>query len=527
MASKCLRCEFVRPHIFNLYRFIILILMTVRTRIAPSPTGAPHVGTAYMALFNLAFSRKHEGKMILRIEDTDQARSSRESEESIISSLKWLGLDWDEGPDCGGDFGPYRQSERLEIYEREIQKLVDNGYAYPCFCTPERLDELRKSQMERKETPRYDGLCEGLSKEEVEEKISRGEKYVIRLKIPSDGCCTFEDELRGEVSIDWSQIDHQIIRKSDGFPTYHLASVVDDYYMGITHVIRGEEWINSTPKHILLYQAFGWKVPSFAHLPLLRNPDKSKLSKRKNPTSIRYYKDAGFLPEAVINYLGMMGYTLPDQREIFNLEELSESYDIKRMSLGGPIFDVSKLKWLNGRHLREKLEPGEVLERLIQWKANPEFLGKILPLALKRLETLADFFPLAHFLFNNAPDYTVEELTGKLEVGQVSKIFKIAEWEMEKVTNWNRDELSSLFQKIAEIEELKLKQLLSPFFVAVSGSTVSLPLFDGIALLGPDLARTRFRIALEKLSATGNGLSKKGLKKLEKEYSSKYGNRID
>jgi len=501
--------------------------MTIRTRIAPSPTGSPHVGTAYMALFNLAFARKHGGKMILRIEDTDQSRSTKESEDAILSSLKWLGLNWDEGPDCGGEFGPYRQSERLEIYKAAIQNLVDAGYAYPCFCTAERLNEVRKKQMENKETPRYDAHCLSLSKEEIEQKMQAGEKYVYRLKIPNEGVCEFEDELRGKVSIEWSQVDHQIIQKSDGFPTYHLASVVDDYHMKISHVIRGEEWINSTPKHILLYEGFGWKPPRFAHLPLLRNPDKSKLSKRKNPTSIDYYKDAGFLPEAVVNYLGMMGYTLPDQREMFDFKEMSDSFDIKRMSLGGPIFDIAKLKWLNGRYLREKLTSGEVLQRMIEWKANPEFLGKILPLALQRLETLSDFFPLAEFLLNDAPEYEVDDLEGKLEPGIAAKLLKIAEWELEKISSWDRECLSSLFQQIAETEELKLKQILAPFFVAISGSTISLPLFDSLELLGPDLARTRIRIALEKLATAGTGLSKKGLKKLEKEYSQRYGNRID
>ena len=501
--------------------------MTVRTRIAPSPTGAPHVGTAYMALFNLAFARKHGGEMVLRIEDTDQSRSTQESEDAILSSLKWLGLDWNEGPDCGGKYGPYRQSERLNFYKEAIQKLVDAGYAYPCFCTAERLNELRKQQMENKKTPRYDGHCLSLSKEEIERKMAAGEKYVYRLKIPDKGVCVFNDELRGEVQFDWKQIDHQIIQKSDGFPTYHLASIVDDHHMGITHVIRGEEWINSTPKHILLYEGLGWEPPTFAHLPLLRNPDKSKLSKRKNPTSIDYYKDAGFLPEAVVNYLGMMGYTLPDQREIFDLNEMSESFDIKRMSLGGPIFDIAKLKWLNGRYLREKLNPEDVLQRMIEWKANPEFFAKILPLALKRLETLSDFFPLAQFLFNDTPEYTSESLLVKMEGAEVAKLLKIAEWELEKTTAWQRDELSAIFQKIAVTEEIKLKQVLAPFFVAISGSSVSLPLFDSLELLGPDLTRTRIRFALDKLTADGFGLSKKGLKKLEKEYAIRYGNRVD
>ena len=261
---------------------------------------------------------------------------------------------WDEGPDCGGDYGPYRQSERTALYQAEVQRLVDEGHAYLCFCTPDRLDQLRKEQIANKETPRYDGHCLSLSPEEAEERKNRGEPYVVRLKIPHEGECRFQDELRGEISIEWSQIDHQVIQKSDGLPTYHLANVVDDHLMKISHVIRGEEWINSTPKHILLYERLGWKPPVFVHLPLLRNPDKSKLSKRKNPTSISYYRDAGFLPEAMLNYLGMMGYTLPDQREMFSLDELCETFEMKRVSLGGPVFDAEKLKWLNGRYLELK-----------------------------------------------------------------------------------------------------------------------------------------------------------------------------
>lgn len=498
----------------------------VRTRIAPSPTGAPHLGTAYMALFNLAYARKHGGQFILRIEDTDRKRSSIESEKAIFEALRWAGIDWDEGPDCGGPNGPYRQSERLEIYEKEINRLLEQGNAYRCFCTAERLNEVRAKQMANKQTPRYDGHCLGLSREESDSR-AKNEPFVVRLKIPESGTCEFTDELRGDVSIEWSQVDHQVIRKSDGFPTYHLANVVDDHEMAISHVIRGEEWISSTPKHVLLYQYLGWQCPVFAHLPLLRNPDKSKLSKRKNPTGIFYFRDSGFLPEALINYLGMMGYTLPDQREIFSLEELIETFEIKRISLGGPIFDLAKLKWLNGRYLREKLNPAEVIDRLQAWKANPEFLGKIMPFALQRLETFSDFFPLAQFLFSEQPTYTLEDLVGKMEPEQSAKLLKIAEWELEKTASWDRDTLSSVFQRMAEVEDLKLKQLLPLFFMAMSGSTVSLPLFDGIALLGPDLTRMRLRHALELLSAKGQGMSKKGIKKLEKEYANRYGERID
>jgi len=297
--------------------------------------------------------------------------------------------------------------------------------------------------------------------------------------------------------------------------------------MNITHVIRGEEWINSGPKHVLLYEAFGWVPPKFIHLPLLRNPDKSKLSKRKNPTSIFHYRDAGFLSEAVVNYLGMMAYTLPDKREVFSIADMSETFDTSRISLGGPIFDVSKLKWLNGRYLREQLSANDLLARLGEWKFNDDFLGKILPLALPRLETFSDFGPLASFLFAEKVEIDTDSISGKLEPADAARLIKTAEWELEKLREWEGEPIGNVFNGIAEIEDLKLKQFMPTFFVAITGSGVSLPLFDAMAILGPDLSRTRLRQALEVLSESGHGLSKKGLKSLEKEYQAKYGNRID
>ena len=519
--------DFVRPYLINSVKNDKFMTNQVRTRIAPSPTGNPHLGTAYMALFNLAFAKKHKGEMILRIEDTDQTRSNAQSEKAILESLKWLGINWNEGPDKPGNFGPYRQSERKDIHSKHVQMLIDSGHAYPCFCTPDRLSKLRAEQMANKETPRYDGLCQKLSKEEAKQKIDAGEKYVVRLKVPTSGECSFNDELRGEVKIEWKQIDHQVLQKSDGFPTYHLANVVDDYLMGITHVIRGEEWISSTPKHVLLYQAFGWDMPIFAHLPLLRNPDKSKLSKRKNPTGINYYKESGYLPEALSNYLGMMGYTMSDKKEIFSIDELCADFEIKRMSLGGPIFDISKLKWLNGRYLREKLSEDEVVERLIQWKLNATQFKRIIPHAMQRLENFSDFISISEFLFNEHPQLNSEKLIGKLNSSEAAKYLKICEWELEKITDWERDKIFALFKNLAEKEDRKLKEILPLFFVTISGEIVSLPLFDSIIILGPDLVRVRIRKALEQLALDGMGLSKKGVKSLEKEYRKNYGERID
>jgi glutamyl-tRNA synthetase len=321
----------------------------VRVRIAPSPTGDPHVGTAYIGLFNRVFSRKHGGKFVLRIEDTDRARSSRESEQAIFDSLRWCGLEWDEGPDVGGAYGPYRQSERSEIYRKHADELLAKGEAYHCFATADELAEMRATAREQGRQTSYDRRYRALDPDETKRRLDAGESHVVRLKMPLDGVTVVSDGLRGDIDFENTQIDDQVLLKSDGMPTYHLANVVDDHLMEITHVIRAEEWISSTPKHVQLYKAFGWEPPTFIHMPLLRNPDKSKLSKRKNPTSIMYYERMGFLPEALLNYLGMMAFSMPDGREKFSLDEMVEAFDFDRV---GQFFD----SLVNHRHDR-----GEVL----------------------------------------------------------------------------------------------------------------------------------------------------------------------
>ena len=330
-------------------------MTTIRTRVAPSPTGDPHVGTAYVALFNYCLAKQNGGQFILRIEDTDQARSTLASEQAIIDALRWLGLDWDEGPDVGGPAGPYRQSERADIYREHVQKLLDQGHAFRCFLTTEELQELRTRHQAAGGIGAFDSPHVNLAESEVQQLLEAGTPYVIRMKVPRDGECVFHDHLRGEIRIPWTQVDMQILLKSDGMPTYHLANVVDDHLMGITHVLRGEEWISSAPKHQLLYQYFGWEMPTLCHLPLLRNPDKSKLSKRKNPTSILYYERMGYLPEALLNYLGRMAWSMPDEREQFGLDEMLSAFTLDRISLGGPVFDTTKLDWLNGTWIREEL----------------------------------------------------------------------------------------------------------------------------------------------------------------------------
>lgn len=489
--------------------------MTVRTRIAPSPTGDPHVGTAYIALFNLCFARQYGGQFILRIEDTDQVRSTPESEKAILDSLRWLGLDWEEGPDVGGPHGPYRQSERMGIYKQYAMELVEKGHAFYCFATPEELDEMRREQMERGEAAKYDGRGLKLSQEEIQKRLEAGESYVIRMRVPEEGSCLVHDLLRGEIEIPWQQVDMQVLLKNDGMPTYHLANVVDDHLMEITHVIRGEEWINSAPKHKLLYEYFGWEMPKLCHMPLLRNPDKSKLSKRKNPTSITYYRDMGYMPEALLNYLGRMGWSMPNEEEKFSLKEMQDAFNIETVSLGGPVFDVEKLDWLNGRWIRENLDEDQFADRVANWAFNRDNLKRMIPLIQGRVEKFSDIAPLAAFMLSGMPAITEESFENKrLDSDTVKKILQFSSWRLDGMRHWTRDDLYQELNQIAQGLEIKLKDFLSPLFVAVAGSPSAPPLFDAMAILGADVVRARVRYALNVMG----GVSKKQTKKLEKEY---------
>jgi glutamyl-tRNA synthetase len=499
-----------------------LLQAPVRTRLAPSPTGAPHIGTAYIALFNYAFARSLGGEFILRIEDTDQVRSTRESEREIIAALDWLGIEWDEGPDASGPYGPYRQSERVQLHRDRGWQLVHRGHAFPCFCTSQRLKELRSQQVSCGASFGYDGACAGLSAEKANDRMESGEPYVIRMRVPTSGECTFVDRLRGEISIPWENVDEQVLLKSDGFPTYHLASVVDDHEMGISHVIRGEEWISSTPKHVLLYEHFGWEPPEFVHLPLLRNPDKSKLSKRKNPTSVNYYRECGVLPETLVNYLCLMAYSLPDGREVFPLGDFVATFDIDRISLGGPVFDIQKLLSMNGTYLRQLSADG-LLTRLREWKLNDDVLARIVPLVQPRMTRLGDFVPMSSFLLADQILYECDALLAlKLDPEEMLRVFTIARWEFEKATDWGSDAIRAVLSRIANMENLKLRDMLPCFFVAVSGTTVSLPLFESLEILGRDMAVRRIQCALGCLEGEGIRISKKQLKKLESYYRAEY-----
>ncbi|WP_086932891.1 glutamate--tRNA ligase [Agarilytica rhodophyticola] len=490
--------------------------MTVRTRIAPSPTGDPHVGTAYIALFNLCYAKQHGGKFVLRIEDTDQSRSTPESEQAIFDSLRWLGLDWDEGPDVGGNLGPYRQSERKDIYKKYVDQLLEAGHAFKCYRTPEELDALRA---ERKAS----GINTAIKPEDlklddkiVAEREAANTPYVVRMNVPTDGICEVEDLLRGKIELDWSMVDAQILMKSDGMPTYHLANVVDDHLMEITHVIRGEEWINSAPKHILLYQYFGWQAPVLCHLPLLRNTDKTKLSKRKNPTSILYYQRMGYMAEALTNYLGRMGWSMPDESEKFSLQEMLDNFDIKRVSLGGPIFDVEKLRWLNSLWIREDLDDEALAERMVKWALNQDNMMKVIPHVKQRIETFSDFLPMVAFLAAGKLELTEADFTAnKLSLEDQKKALQFALWKLEALQEWNRDQLFNTLKSLADEMSLKIKDFLAPLFVAISGTTASFSVMDAMELLGSDMSRARLREAIEVLGGAG----KKVLKRYEKEFA--------
>ena len=484
----------------------------VRTRIAPSPTGFPHVGTAYIALFNLAFAKAHGGEFILRIEDTDQSRSTEQSEKMILDALRWVGLDWAEGPDNGGPHAPYRQSERSDIYKKHAQELLDKGHAFRCFCTPEELDAMRADQIARGENPHYDGRYADLPREESDKLAAEGKPFVIRMKVPTEGVCKVQDMLRGEVEIPWEQVDMQVLLKTDGLPTYHLANVVDDHLMEITHVIRGEEWLNSAPKHQLLYEYFGWEMPVLCHMPLLRNPDKSKLSKRKNPTSITYYRDAGVLPEALLNYLGRMGYSMPDDKEIFTLEEMIASFDITRVSLGGPIFDIEKLNWLNGEWLRA-LTPEQLKNKILDWANDSDKLTAIAAAIQPRIHLLSDAVNWAGFYFQNLPNITVESVEHKsLTPEQIMEILQIATWKLETLPDWTEDNIFATLKGLSAAMDIKLRDMMAPFFIAIAGSTSSTPVMNSMYVIGADMTLTRLRHAVEVLG----GIGKKKLKKLEK-----------
>ncbi|MGL6065103.1 MAG: glutamate--tRNA ligase [Fusobacteriaceae bacterium] len=496
----------------------------VRTRIAPSPTGDPHVGTAYIALFNIAFAHVNHGEFILRIEDTDQNRYTEGSEQVIFDTLGWLGLNWKEGPDVGGQFGPYRQSDRFHLYGDYAKKLVEDGEAYYCFCSEERLTNLRERQKTMGKAPGYDGHCRSLSKEEVNSKLEAGEEYVIRLRMPYDGTTIIHDRLRGDIVFDNDKIDDQVLLKGDGYPTYHLANVVDDHLMGITHVIRAEEWIPSTPKHIQLYRAFKWEAPEFIHMPLLRNSDKTKISKRKNPVSLLWYKSEGYLKEGLINFLGLMGYSFGENKEIFTLDEFKENFNIDRVALGGPIFDLVKLGWVNNQHMRLK-DLKELTDLTLPFfrecgytgdtLTEKEFLTltKIVELQREFCTTLKEIAISSEVYFKD--EFSLPEITpemDKKDIKSTERLYSAIKDEIgkksillfaEKIKNFPSDEISleeakaTLHTTLEEIGEGPGKVYM-PLRAVLTGLTKGADLYNLVFIIGKERTLARINNMIKK-----------------------------
>ena len=478
----------------------------VRVRFAPSPTGYLHVGGLRTALYNYLFARRNGGQFVLRIEDTDQARRVEGAMENLISTLNWAGVHYDEGPDRPGPFGPYIQSQRLDIYHRHAKELVEKGKAYHCFCSPERLEEVRNRQSAAKERASYDRHCRDLKREEVQARLNSGERNVIRMKVPLSGELTFNDLIRGDVTIAFDVLDDQVLLKSDGFPTYHLGVVVDDHLMEISHVIRGEEWLPSTPKHILLYQFFEWQLPQFAHLPLLLNPDKSKLSKRQGDVAVEDYRAKGYLKEAIINFIAFLGWNPGGERELFSMDELVNEFSLDRVGKSGAVFNVEKLDWLNFQHLRKKSDQ-EVLSMLKECLAgsafagrqfDDQYLGSVITAMRERASFVKDFVEKCPY-FYQAPDQYDPEVVKKRWKPESSQQLRALVDRLAALSSPKKEDFEAALHQAAEELKVKPSELIHPLRLAVSGMGAGPGLYDILIILGKDEVIRRIHSAIEKL----------------------------
>lgn len=476
---------------------------TVRTRMAPSPTGEMHIASMAMVLKNYAYAKRHKGRFILRIEDTDKTREVMGGVEKIQEIIKAYGLDWDEGPNKGGNYGPYIQSERLAIYQEKVKELIAKDRAYYCFCSKERLATVRVEQQAAHQAPHYDKHCRNLSKEEVEKRLTAGEAHVVRLKVPENQQISFTDLLRGEITFDSNQIDDQILLKSDAYPTYHLAVVVDDHLMKVSHVMRGEEWISSTPKHVLLYRAFDWSMPVFAHIPVYLNPNgRGKMSKRKGAVSAQSFLDRGYLPEAMLNFCMILGWTPTDQREIISLEEYINEFDPQDVSMNPVAFDMKKLNWLNGIYIR-RLSQEDLISRLQNFipKSFPlEKLTEILSLIYERLETLADFARLTSFFYEDL-NYDSQLLLKKSKDNPtlVKEQLTLTKEVLKQLDGFNLSNLETNIRQLQSDHNWHKGQYFMMLRIAVTGRIATPPLFETMVVLGQNLVEQRLGLALAKL----------------------------
>ncbi len=482
----------------------------VRVRFAPSPTGYPHVGGIRTAMFNWLMARHTGGKLILRIEDTDVTRKVKGAVKAIMDSLQWLGIDWDEGPGVGGKYGPYFQSERLELYKTAAERLVQQGDAYYCYCSPQRLEKLRAEQVRRKQPPGYDRLCRDLTPQERAKKEAEGITPVVRFKVPLEGQTRFHDLIYGDVVFENNTLDDFVLLKSDGYPTYHLANVVDDHAMEISHVIRGEEWISSTPRHLLLYKALGFEPPQYIHHPLIMGPDRAKLSKRHGDVSILEFRDKGYLPEAMFNFIALIGWSLDDKTELMSRQELIDNFSLDRIGKTGAIFNREKLDWMNGVYIR-RLSAEEFFEAVQPFLmtdisagealiSSEEYVRAILPLVQERARTLLEVVELTKFFFVDQPDYETSLLTGKnMDAESTVQALKAAQQRLRRLSAFDADSLEGVLRPLAAELGLKTGQLFGVLRVAVTGRTAAPPLFQTMAVLGRERCLGRIEAALAKL----------------------------
>ena len=478
--------------------------MTVRVRIAPSPTGFLHVGNARAALFNWLYARHTGGTFILRVDDTDLARSEKEYEDDVLAGLRWMGLDWDEGVEVGGPYGTYRQSDRLNRYAEVAGQLLAAGDAYYCFCTPAELDERRKEAQAQGRPPGYDGRCRLLDPAEAARRREQGERAAIRLAVPRPGVTIFEDIIRDEVRFDHEVVDDFVLVRSDGSPTYHLASTVDDVDYEITHVARGEDLLSSTPKHILITRAMGGAVPTYAHLPLLFGPDGRKLSKRHGDVSLKAYRDGGYLPEAMFNYMCLLGWSYQAETTVFTREQAVERFDLAAVSKNAAVFDPEKLEWMNGVYIRQ-LDPTEFMDRVLPFVeddlgrelsgAERRQLAALGPLVQERVKLLTEVPEMMSFVFATTLTYDEKSWRKIMATDSTPAALDAAIVRLTAVGEWAAAPIEAELRSMLDELELNARRGLQPIRVATTGSTVSPPLFETLEVLGRDLTLDRLRAA--------------------------------
>ena len=502
--------ESPRHHVRMRLEELEAMTTAVRVRYAPSPTGEPHLGNVRTAIFNWLFARHNGGSFIIRVEDTDQRRKVEGSTEALLDTLRWLGLDWDEGPDIGGDYGPYYQSHRLERYRSVSNELVETGKAYRCYCTSERLADLRKEQSREKLSTGYDRLCRDLSDGERIEREKGEATPVVRFKMPLDGAITLNDLVRDEVTFENHLIDDFVMMKSDGYPTYHLANVVDDHLMEISHVLRAEEWLPSAPRHLHLYNALEWEPPLFAHLPIILAPDRSKLSKRHGATSILEYRQMGYLPETMVNFLSLLGWSLDDKTEIMSSDDLIEHFTVDHVGRSGAIFSTEKLSWMNGHYIRQSSQERLADALLEFWRSYPPqeiqelpdraSLLAIVPLVQERMKTLADAAPLIPFLFKGEVDYDDDELVQKgMDRSDTRQALDAALSTISDLSSFDAESLEGVLRPLAEELNVKAGQLFGSLRIATTGQRVAPPLFETMEVLGRERTLASIRKAIDRL----------------------------